>query len=149
MGHGGRTRLEEQWFNLLCAKRDSHLFWGYDLPSSRPCSAATKPAQASSGSSVFPAAWLLPCKTGTWGHNPCKLFLTCCTHGTRPGRTCDIFMTLCLQYPELEAVAQQCCLQQDSHPPSKHPDGAACSSSLKIEGAKASLLRNTDTEKCG
>lgn len=41
MGHGGRTGLEQRRCHLLCVNRDSHLFWGYDLPSSLPCRAAT------------------------------------------------------------------------------------------------------------
>ena len=96
-----RIRQGEQWCHLLCVNRSSssRLFQGYDFPSSVPCGAVSNlqgrdpsfPAEAGSGSSVFPAVWLLPCKTGTWGHNPYKLFLSCCTHGRRPGGTCDIY----------------------------------------------------------
>lgn len=39
--HGGRTGLEQRRCHLLCVNRDSHLFWGYDLPSTLPCRAAT------------------------------------------------------------------------------------------------------------
>ena len=52
-----------------------------------PGAEPSSPAWASSGSSVFPA--VLPCKPGTWGRNPYKLVLSCCTHGGRPGGTCE------------------------------------------------------------
>lgn len=98
---GGRIRRGEQWCHLLCVSRSSssRLFQGYGFPRSLPRSAVSNlqgrdpssAAEASSGSGVFPAVWLLLCKAGTRERNPCKLFLSCCTHGRRPGGTCDIY----------------------------------------------------------
>lgn len=136
VAHGGRTGLEEQWCHLLCANRGSHLFWGYDLPSSLPCSATTNlhrqvlppvfvllcgccHASLECGNTI-PASCFCHAVLMTPGLGGPVIYLWHCACSTRaPG-----------SHPAVLSAAGLC------HPPPKHPHWAACSSSLKIEGAK-------------
>lgn len=75
-GTWGKDKARCAVMSFTCKEKVQFLsLQGYDFPGSLPHSAASKrrgrdpplPAKASSGSSVFPAVWLLPCKTGTCG----------------------------------------------------------------------------------
>lgn len=133
-GHRGRTRLEEQWCHFLCVHSDSHLFWGYGLPSSLPCSAATNlPRQALApvlfllrgccharleGGDIIPASYFCHAVLMAQGlGGPVVYFWLCACHSPR-------------QWPSSAVCSRTV------SPTIKTPSPAACSSSLKIEGAK-------------